>query len=81
MNSLKIEKMRKCSYLLPHPGGDVVRELLGEVEQLQGALQSIADQTKCRCYKTEPGNTYPRHSSDCYWYIREEALEALEEKE
>ena len=46
--------------------------------KLRDALQSIADQTKCHCYHSEPGCTYERHSAGCYHYIREEALEALE---
>ncbi len=48
--------------------------------KLQAALQSIAAQTKCHCYHSDTGNKYECHSADCNWYIREEALEALEVK-
>lgn len=32
-----ITKIRHCSYLLPDPGGEVVRELCDEIEQLRSA--------------------------------------------
>lgn len=35
MTPEKIKSMRASSYLLPDPGGEVVRELLDEVERLQ----------------------------------------------
>ena len=34
----KIRLMRGASYLLPDPGGEVVRELLDEIERLQAEL-------------------------------------------
>ena len=41
--SVNIKKMRASSYLLPDPGGEVVRECLDEIERLRGALEDIAD--------------------------------------
>jgi hypothetical protein len=38
-----INKMRKCSYLLPDPGGEVVRECLDEIERLRKALLDITE--------------------------------------
>jgi hypothetical protein len=35
------KKMRKCSHLLPDPGGEVVRECLDEIERLRSALADI----------------------------------------
>ncbi len=58
-----------------------IRELETKNKQLRAALKSIADQTKCQCYHSDTGNKYERHSSYCYWYIHEEALEALEVKD
>lgn len=45
MDNHKITKMRSCSYLLPDPGGEVVRECLTEIEQLRSALQLLYDET------------------------------------
>jgi len=36
--TFNVGKIRKCSYLLPAPGGDVVRDLLDEIERLQAEL-------------------------------------------
>lgn len=33
----RLEKIQKSSYLLPDPGGEVVRGLVDEVDRLQGA--------------------------------------------
>lgn len=41
---IDIEKMRKCSYLLPDPGGEVVREVLDEIERLQADCRSLGMQ-------------------------------------
>jgi len=35
MDQKEINKQRRCSYLLPPPGGEVVRALLDEIEKLQ----------------------------------------------
>ena len=37
-------KMRKCSYLLPDPGGEVVRELLDEIETQQATISRLAEE-------------------------------------
>ena len=37
------QKIRKCSYLLPDPGGKVVRELLAEVERLKAIVDCCSD--------------------------------------
>jgi hypothetical protein len=36
------DKMRNASYLLPDPGGEVVRELLDEIASLQSDIQLMA---------------------------------------
>ena len=38
MTPEKIRLMRGASYLLPDPGGEVVRELLDEIERLQAEV-------------------------------------------
>lgn len=38
MDQDKIRLMRGASYLLPDPGGEVVRELLDEIERLQNGV-------------------------------------------
>ncbi len=35
MTDNDLDRMRKCSYLLPDPGGEVVRELLDEIDILR----------------------------------------------
>lgn len=39
---LDTKRMRICSYLLPDPGGEVVRECLDEIEKLRKAPPEIA---------------------------------------
>lgn len=43
MDQETINKMRSSSYLLPDPGGAVVRECLEEIERMKHAFRSIAD--------------------------------------
>ena len=43
MTDDKLKKMRMCSLLLPDPGGEVVRELLDEVERLQEVVQQCRE--------------------------------------
>ena len=38
---IDIGKIRKCSHLLPDPGGEVVRELLDEIERLRALHAEI----------------------------------------
>ena len=40
-----IEKMRRCSLLLPDPGGEVVRQCLDEIKRLRSALLVAAMET------------------------------------
>jgi len=40
-------KMRTCSFLLPDPGGEVLREALGEIERLVAELEDLK-KTKLR---------------------------------
>jgi len=42
MKQSKIDKMRRCSQLLPPPGGEVVRSLLDEIERIQNEEPSKA---------------------------------------
>lgn len=47
MDADKIKGMRACSPLLPEPGGEVVCELLDEIERLEARLakyQGLANQ-------------------------------------
>jgi hypothetical protein len=39
---LDTKKMRACSYLLPDPGGEVVRECLYEVERLTAEVHRLS---------------------------------------
>lgn len=39
MNTEKMQKMKACSHLLPDPGGEVVRECLGEIETRDRLLE------------------------------------------
>ena len=39
-----INKMRASSYLLPDPGGEVVRECLTEIERMKCVFRSISKQ-------------------------------------
>lgn len=39
---MDILKMHASSYLLPDPGGEVVRECLGEIERLNAAILFVA---------------------------------------
>lgn len=48
------KKIRKCSYLLPDPGGEVVRELLDEIERLQQIIQSSAERLETYGGQSEP---------------------------
>lgn len=41
-----VNKMRQCSYLLPDPGGEVVRELLAHIEQLQADKAAVIQQAE-----------------------------------
>lgn len=36
------EKMKTSSYLLPHPGGDIVRSLLMEIDKLENKINRAA---------------------------------------
>ena len=44
---MNIDLMRDASYLLPEPGGEVVRELLGKIERLE------ADAARYRWLKSQ----------------------------
>ena len=46
MNKEEIGKQRRCSRLLPPPGGEVVRALLDEIERLQ-SQPTESDMTFC----------------------------------
>lgn len=54
------KKFRTCSHLLPDPGGEVVREVLDEIERLRaimyeaaGRCESAAQEHGCEaCRKT-----------------------------
>jgi hypothetical protein len=35
MHQKEIDKQRRCSHLLPPPGGEIVRAMLDEIERLQ----------------------------------------------
>lgn len=66
----------------PQPILVAIENIIADNARLRATLQSIADQTRCNCWMSEPENTCQRHSSGCMYYIREEALESLEaEKE
>jgi hypothetical protein len=39
MKQEQIDKMRRASHLLPPPGGEVVRQLLDEIERLRERLR------------------------------------------
>jgi len=39
---MDILKMRASSYLLPDPGGEMVRDCLGEIERLNAAILFVA---------------------------------------
>lgn len=40
--SERLNKIRAAAYLLPDPGGEVVRELVGEIEKLQSEFDTCA---------------------------------------
>lgn len=44
MNQETINNMRSASYLLPDPGGSVVRECLAEIERMKHVFRSISKQ-------------------------------------
>lgn len=44
----RLEKIQKSSYLLPDPGGEVVRELVDEVDRLQGAATAWFNKARDR---------------------------------
>lgn len=55
------DKIKRCSYLLPDPGGEVVRELIAEIERLQAKFTGELTQSplemiraKCEQYWNEP---------------------------
>jgi hypothetical protein len=37
----RLKKIRICSHLLPDPGGEVVRELLDEIERLKELTKNL----------------------------------------
>lgn len=58
---MDIVKIKKCSYLLPDPGGKVVRELVVEIKRLQAVFTGESTQSplemiraKCEQYWNDP---------------------------
>lgn len=45
MHSREISKIKNCSYLLPDPGGEVVRELIEELDKTRAVLNILYDET------------------------------------
>ena len=45
-NKITTDVKRTASYLLPEPGGQVVRELLDEIDNLKAALQKYEEVVK-----------------------------------
>ena len=41
MKQEQLSKMRKGSYLLPDPGGDIVRECLDEIDRLRQVARNV----------------------------------------
>lgn len=68
MDSDKIRRMRDASYLLPDPGGEVVRECLTEIERLRSRLLHIMDSAR-----EDKGRPEREHME----YIEETARRAL----
>ena len=69
MNQKEIDKMRRCSPLLPPPGGKVVRELLDEIEKLQSNTTigycQVADIKDGEAFtKPDTGQVYVRVDDD-----------------
>ena len=58
---MDVVRIKKCSYLLPDPGGEVVRELVVEIERLQAEFTGELTQSplemiraKCEQYWNDP---------------------------
>lgn len=45
MNNSEISKIKSCSYLLPDPGGEVVREVIEELDRTRAILNILYDET------------------------------------
>jgi len=56
MDQREIDKQRRCSHILPPPGGEVVRALLDEIEQLQS--QPEGDIAYCQVADIEFGKAF-----------------------
>ena len=56
MSDEKLKKMRVCVHLLPPPGGEVVKELLDEIDRLQAEnadlLETLSDFVVQACQVT-----------------------------
>ena len=61
---IEISKTRKCSYLLPDPGGEVVRKLCDEIDRLRAALAPFADVAK-GIPANWPADARLREDADC----------------
>lgn len=59
MDQDKIRLMRGASYLLPDPGGEVVRELLDEIERLQNGIPEAPEPGgRLRLFNADTGMYY-----------------------
>jgi len=56
MKQSEIDKQRRCSQLLPPPGGEVVRALLDEIERLQVTEDTVVK--TCQLQKLSAGDPF-----------------------
>ena len=56
MKEEELEKIYKCSTLLPDPGGQVVKDLVNEIKRLRRALISITLVSPARSIKNKTDN-------------------------
>jgi len=73
-------KMRTCSHLLPDPGGEVVRELLDEVERLHAeisAIKAMHNGYDPEARKVMPSLKEPASLADAMRELKEEVEEMV----
>jgi len=68
------DKIRKCSYLLPAPGGDVVRDLLAEIERLQRRVAELeeSEETAWGIIANAYGGAWSEASKASGWQVAAE---------
>lgn len=59
---MNLNNMRSASYLLPDPGGEVVRTLIHEIDRLRAAIDEHNDEVTKSCEWQQSRN----HECDAY---------------